>query len=390
MRPAVSATGSGPLAVLHVHDRADLTGVERLSLDLAARADRTRFLTSIACPEGPLAEECRRARIAHIPYSVSVDQWTVGIRSSGRVRLLKPSAVRRSLGDSLRLSQIVRAGGFGLLHTHGVSAHIAGLGAGLLTGIPLLWHVHVVMPRPLFWFSPTSILISDAQRRACFASPPPRARLIYNGADPERFRSCAASRSAIRKSLALSASVPLVLHVGHFDPVKNQKAVTRAFREVVGALPEAKLAFLGKAVTARGPRYLAETQALVKQLGLQDSVRFLGFRDDVPLVLGAADVVVSFTRDDALSLAVIEAMMAERPVVAMRSGGVPEIITDGESGVLVEDADIHALAASIGRLLRDPELRRRLGARARRRAVERFHIDDCVRAVEAVYEEFTL
>jgi glycosyltransferase involved in cell wall biosynthesis len=118
----------------------------------------------------------------------------------------------------------------------------------------------------------------------------------------------------------------------------------------------------------------------VERLGLGTSVRLLGDRRDVPSLLARSDVFVLASRSEGLPLSILEAMAAGLPVVASSVGGVPELVVDGETGLLVPAGDPERLAGAVGRLLADAALRRRLGEAGRARVREHFDSDSVRRA----------
>ncbi|HEX6200036.1 MAG TPA: glycosyltransferase, partial [Thermoanaerobaculia bacterium] len=121
--------------------------------------------------------------------------------------------------------------------------------------------------------------------------------------------------------------------------------------------------------------------------GLGEAVAWTGFRRDVPALLAAADLFVLPSRDDALPTVLLEAQAAGVAVVASRAGGVPEIVDDGATGVLVPPGEAAALARAVSALLADPAARGRLAQAGRRRARERFSMDAWLARLEAVYGE---
>lgn len=127
-------------------------------------------------------------------------------------------------------------------------------------------------------------------------------------------------------------------------------------------------------------------RAHADELGVTDSVLFAGSRPDVPALLPGLDVFTLSSRQEGLPVALMEAMTSGLPAVVTRVGGMPEVLDDGDQGLLVEPGDPAALAAALGRLADDRELRERLGAAARERAA-RFDVAGAQRAVEAVYEQ---
>jgi glycosyltransferase involved in cell wall biosynthesis len=116
-------------------------------------------------------------------------------------------------------------------------------------------------------------------------------------------------------------------------------------------------------------------------------VLFLGRRDDIPALLAQCDVCVLPSLSEGLPLAVLEAMAAGKPVVACAVGGVPELVADGQTGLLVPPADPQALAAAIRGLLSDPVLARQLAAAGQARVLQDFSIGAMVARITAIYEE---
>jgi glycosyltransferase involved in cell wall biosynthesis len=172
------------------------------------------------------------------------------------------------------------------------------------------------------------------------------------------------------------------VHVGRFAAVKNHEMLVAAFAQLVGQQP------LPTELWLVGDGELREAvQHQVRALGIESRVRFLGVRSDIPDLLRAADVFVFPSRWEGNPLSVMEAMAAGLPVVATAVGGVPELVEDGASGILVPNEDLHGLVAAMQRMAQNPDLREQMGRAARCRAVERFDIQQTVRAYEALYEE---
>ena len=202
---------------------------------------------------------------------------------------------------------------------------------------------------------------------------PSRRLTIYNGVDTERFHWAPHDRDP--------ASPPTILVVAHLIPEKGIDILLRGFARLED--PTARLVIVGD-----GPQQ-AELRGLAQQLGIDTRTEFVGLRDDVQSCLHAADVFVHpAIWAEAFGWTIAEAMASGCPVVASRTGGIPELIEDGESGLLVEPRDPEGIAAALNRLLASPELRQRLAAAARRRVEERFslsrcavqHVDWCERA----------
>ncbi|KYG10657.1 hypothetical protein BE21_10725 [Sorangium cellulosum] len=180
-------------------------------------------------------------------------------------------------------------------------------------------------------------------------------------------------------------AAPSVLLLGSIDDRKGVPEAIRAFAQVVRQHPAAVLNLAGPAE----PDALARYQRLVAELGLGDSVRFLGsVRGEAKSrVLEGSSVFILPSHAEGLPIALLEAMAAARPVVATRVGAVPEVIADGESGFLIAAGDVDALAERIRRLLGSVELRERMGRGAWERARARYDISAVVERLTGLYGE---
>jgi len=187
--------------------------------------------------------------------------------------------------------------------------------------------------------------------------------------------------SRVRAELGIAAEAPVIASVGHLRSEKAFEVLVEAV--AISREDNPRLVAL---VAGEGPR-LAALQELVARLGVEGAVRFLGARDDIPDLLAAADVAVCCSDFEGGPLSVMEYMEAGLPVVATRVGGLPELLDDGESGLLVPPRDPGALSAAIARLLDEPGLRAEMGAEARRQRRERWGLDTWVARIEALYDE---
>jgi glycosyltransferase involved in cell wall biosynthesis len=174
--------------------------------------------------------------------------------------------------------------------------------------------------------------------------------------------------------------VPLAVAVGRLIAQKDHATLLRAFALVHEALPEARLAILGS-----GPLE-AETRALAAELGLADAVLLPG-RTDIRDWLERADAFVHSSRWEGFGIVLLEAMLAGLPIVATRVSAVPEVVVDGETGLLVEAGDHAGLARHLETLLSDRGRAAALGAAGRRRALTEFSVDRMANRTLALYDE---
>ncbi len=199
-------------------------------------------------------------------------------------------------------------------------------------------------------------------------APPARVRTLFNGIDLARVGRGTRDRAAVRAALGIPVAARVALYVGQLRTEKGVDDLLAIQDDLLAAMPQAVMVWAGG-----GP--LAE--AVVRSAGPRTLV--LGVRDDVPDLLAAADIILAPSRwFEAFSLILAEAAAAGVPAVAARVGGIPEVVLDGETGLLVPPGDRAALLAAALRLLGDFGLRVRLGAAARRRAATAFSLDRMV------------
>lgn len=169
--------------------------------------------------------------------------------------------------------------------------------------------------------------------------------------------------------------------VARLEPEKGHPTLLEAWPTVLRAVPDSYLLIVGEG----SRRDALEAQA--RELRIAHRVVFTGRRDDVPAVTAALDVAVLPSYREAQGLTILEAMALSRPVVASDVGGIPEMIEDGVTGLLVPPHDADALAAAIVRLLRDHPLADTLGRAGHDLVHDRFCIELMVQAVESIYDE---
>ncbi len=205
-------------------------------------------------------------------------------------------------------------------------------------------------------------------------------RLIYNGVDLARYDETMPC-CTFREQYGIEPDAVVVGVVARLEPEKGHPTLLEAWPAVLRAVPNAVLLIVGE-----GSRK-AELEQLAATLRIAHRVVFTGRRDDVPEVTAALDVAVLPSYREAQGLSILEAMALSRPVVASRVGGIPEVIQDGVSGLLVAPHDPEALAAAIVRLLKDHPLADMIGRAGHDVVHERFCIGLMVRAVEGIYDE---
>lgn len=367
------------IRVLQVINQLAFGGAEALQYTFAQAIDQRRFELHV-CALRHLSPDVvgQRLRQAGIPVVV-LDQ-----RSLYDLRAL------------LRLTRYIRRHRIDIIHTHLAGADILGRIAGFLTGRPVVSTIHNlrvdVLEGParrrwLYrwtarWFNRRLAVLNEEERASTaqwFGLPLEQVVAIANGVDVARFHAEPGfDRAAFRQEL-IGGDHPLVVTIARMTVHKALPDLVAAAQLVVAALPDTHFLLAGD-----GP-VREQLEAQVRELGLEASVHFAGFRDDVPHLLKAGDLFVLSSVTEGMPLVVLEAMAAGTPVVATEVGGIPTIIHDGVTGLLVPPSRPEELAAAILADLRDPERAQRMALAAKGHVIERYGMRAWARRWEELY-----
>jgi glycosyltransferase involved in cell wall biosynthesis len=216
------------------------------------------------------------------------------------------------------------------------------------------------------------VLVSDG-------IPAERIFVVHSGIDPDRFVN--ESSEHLISEFGIKSDEKIVINVAHLAGHKGQKYLVRAIPAVLERFPRARFFIVG------GGELMEELKALAVSIGLNEELVFTGFREDVGAFYRLADLFVMSSVQEGLGTAVLDAMALGKPVVATHSGGIPEIIQDGQTGRLVTPADLAELAEGIIELLTNAEQVKRMASRGKEVARRNFSVDAMVDKNIEVYQE---
>jgi glycosyltransferase involved in cell wall biosynthesis len=285
-----------------------------------------------------------------------------------------------------RLRRLIREKGIDLVHAH---LPTMGIVARVASQVPVVYTEHNMADsyRPLtralnritYGRNAAATAVSGAVAGSVAGWPGDPALVIPNGVavhvEPDGV-------AAARKELSLSGSDVLVAHVGNIRPGKGHDVLIDAVAHLHQRLPSVRFVSVGG---EKYPGDLERVRGRAIETGLEDVLRFMGRRPDALNFVAAADVFVNPSSVEGLPVAILEAMALGRPVVAAAAGGVPGIVKDGVTGILVEPNEPKALAAGIEKLVNDPYLAERLGQAAQDMVDKEYGLEPMVRATEDVY-----
>lgn len=387
--------------VLIVDQSPNLGGTVFGIYELVRMLDRNRYEPVIAfCEPHPMEERFRDlgAEVVHLIKGAPPRRRGTTPRNDRSAGLLGGlfTLSRYELASARGVARIIRTHGIDLVHHNNhLPRDRSGVIATALRRVPQICHIHNLrrlapVARFAARFVDYFVYVSRAVERIYLECgiPPERGSVIYEAIDvapPVDARDV----EVLRSELGLDVSDFVVANVGRIDTWKGHDVFVRAVASLVPQFPRIKAVMAGEVSdTARTTGYDADLVRLVEELGVASHVVFAGFRNDVSRLMAAANVVVhSATEPEPFGRVIVEGMMAGRPVIATNAGGVPEIIDDGVSGLLVPCGDFAALADAMAYLHVHPTEAHAIAEEGRRRATQRFAPARFASEMMAVYDE---
>lgn len=351
--------------ILFVNHVGEGSGAEKVLLHTLQALGQSGYYCAVACPpDGRFAEQVRRLGVRLITLRAGPLA-----RTFNPVRLLR--VARSFLSSAITLIKAISQGDFDIVHANSFTAGLYSVIPTWLTRRPLVWHMHDILTTRRFnrFFvrllgrrSAAIVCVSKAVRRNLVALGVDESKcvVIYSALYEPRSRP-EVQNAEIRQRLGLPEAGLLIGIVGQLAAWKGQDVFLRAAKEVHAAFPKAHFLVIGDVIDDRSLGYKNYLHQLVSELGLDGNVLFSGHRTDILEIMASLDILVhASTRPEPLGIVLLEGLAAGCCIVATRGGGVPEIIQDKESGLLVGPSDPNALADVLIHLLQDEALRHRL------------------------------
>ncbi len=378
--------------VLRIIARLNIGGPAIHVLLLTKGLDKERFVSHLVA--GMVSEG--EGDMAHIAAGMGIEPCVV-------TELKREIKLKDDFKAFLKLYRLMKRMKPDIVHTHTAKAGALGRVAAILNRVPVRIHtfhghifhsyfgdlrtrIFMAIEKILARFTNRIVVISQTQlnevERKYKIAPPGKCSIIPLGLDLEPFFNLD-RRDGIRKKLSIDEDGLLVGIIGRLVKVKNHRMFLEVVRRIRLEAPDIKVKFL---IVGDGT-LRKDLEARAKELGIEDSVVFIGWRTRLEEVYKGLDIACLTSLNEGTPISLIEAMAAGRPVVATDVGGVRDVVVHNESGFLSPSGDVERFSRNLSELLKDKDKRDQMGRRARMSVCEKFSKERLFEDIERLYEE---
>ncbi len=352
-----------------------------------------------------IIEEALRRGHGAVVNSPTEGKFTNILRGKGIIKIYNVDT-RRSFrfDNAIKLAHIMKKEGINLVHSHtplgGVVLSRLG---GWIAGVPVITHAHTrdfMNQNPfvgqyqfiLNWitsklFCAKVIAVSESVKKEIIkqGAAANKITVVYNGIDLDDYR-CNRSSLEIRKEFGLKENQHIVGEIGRLCKAKGQHILVKSVQKVIKKIPDTVFMIVGEDQEKRG-EYKKELEDLATNLGVKQHIIFTGYRGDIMDLMHVLDFLILPSLVEGLSVVILEAMLAKKPVIATSIGGNPEIVMDGETGTLIPPEDPDRLAEAIIYHLEHPEISKKMGEMGYERVGKYFSLSQMLDKVMNIYKE---
>ncbi len=376
--------------ILFVSHSAELNGAERMLLQILKNIDRKKFHPYLLLPKpGPLGREVRKLGIEE---EIVPCRWWITEKS----KIWKqPFSWLWNIRSVLRVLRILRRRKISLIFSN-TSVAFSGALAAKMKKIPHIWSIHEILGgknsllhfffgerallRLISQLSTRIIVNSSASQKAFKGNK--KIRLVYNGIEMNRKN--AGSEESLREEFGLLKDDFVLSVVGKIYREKGQKEVILAVDSLRRSYPQVKLLVVGD---VKDREYYLELVRLIEERNLEQHVIFAGYRSNILELLRDVNLLVVASSVDSFGLSALEAMSVGTPVLAVSAGGLPEIISSGDNGFLIESPDPGLIRGAVDSFLRNPSRMKQVSEKGIQTAKEKFSVNEQVDKIQKVMEE---
>lgn len=360
--------------IVHITFDMGIAGAERVIYNLVQQTDSTKFDVSILCLDQPIGS-----------FGIKLQTMGCSIIALNR----KPGF---DFSLAVKIRSIILRDGIDVLHCHQYTPYVYGLLGSLGTKCKVIFTEHGrfhpdrrkfkrVILNPFFNLATDHITaISAATKRALVKFenfPSKKIKVIYNGIDDTNF--LLPETNGLKKNIGIPDNSKVLGTVARLDSIKNQKMMIKALKLVHQYFPDTHLVIVGD-----GPEK-DRLIDLASKLELLPYIRLLGFREDAHIFYKIMDIFLLTSFSEGTAMTLLEAMASSIPCVVTDVGGNPEIVINGETGIIVPNNNEQQLADKICDLIKKRDVKDKMGKAGRKRFVENFRVDKMVESYEKIY-----
>lgn len=358
-----------------------LGGGERSFYELIRTLDKVKFEPLVVVPEpGEIERTCRES---DIPVFVSAFPSFKKLLGLQQVKAL------------LSFHRVLKISNADIIHVNGSRACCYSIIAGMILGVPVIWHVretkqdYFLYDGALGVLSRKIICVSNAVKIKRFSKfsklVNKKIEIIYNGVDSFQFRFDSSARKRIRDALGIDSEILIGL-VGNIIPLKGHDFFLKGLAKAKIKAPDlsVKVLFVGRQIDKN---YNNKIRKIIEDEGLDNDVIFMDYMDRITDILSSLDIFVLPSRREGFSRSLIEAMSVGLPILASKIEAIEEAARNEENALLVDRGDEAAMASAIIRLCRDAGLRNEMGEKNRKKAEQSFDLKCHSAKVERIYKE---
>ncbi|MDI6839376.1 MAG: glycosyltransferase family 4 protein [bacterium] len=298
------------------------------------------------------------------------------------------------------LYKLIRRGRFDIVDTHSSKAGFLGRVAAKLAGCPIIIHkphghvfygyfsksitlIFILLERFSAKFTNKIICLTPAETKDYLSlkisGDIDKFVTVHSGVELDPFINVKVDKKAKKEEFGLNLNSPVIICNARLVPVKGHRYLIEAAKKVVETIPDTKFLIVGD-----GP-LRKKLERMVCKLGLTETVLFLGDRADIPELLAISDIFVLASLNEGMGRVIIEAMASGLPVVATNVGGIPTVVVDGVTGILIPSKDSESLSQAILHLLKDKELASNMGKNGKERAFM-YSADKMIEKIDNLYK----
>lgn len=355
--------------ILVIHSSGKISGAEKSLMDVL-NILKGKFEVTVVLPQkGELYNKlCGSFTIKIFPVT--------GIqRKAGFIERFK--TLCNIFNTSWRIYRFVKHQKTDLIYCNNTQAGIYSILTNILANTRNIWHVRDNLPNKttgaiLGFFSDRIICISQhIYKQLPF---PKKKILLYNGIDTADWKSGADNTNRLKKETGIAANMILIGQIGQLIPWKNNSLLIEVCRQLVAYNDQVHFVMIGRDMFHAYPNYKKGLKEKIIQENLQHHITMLDFTDNIRDYMQELDILIHLAQNEPFGRVIIEAMALEKPVIALNSGGPPEIISHGRSGYLIDTPDAATIAGKLNILVTDATLRAQFGTEGRKIVNERFNI----------------